>query len=103
MCCGLRATIRLKVPFPCNPFSRPLGLVITMRMIKSDRFSLKLNEIEFITWKQNDEDGSYWAKLHMPSGKELRQIFATRKELDSFIEEWSIEKEAKVTINIEEE
>jgi hypothetical protein len=64
-------------------------------MVKTEKYSVKLNEIEFITWKENDEDGTWWAKFHMPSGKELREVFASEKELEDFVQEWAESKGIK--------
>ena len=48
-----------------------------------------------------DEDGTWWAKFHLPSGKEIRQIFQTREELDDFIYQWQVDIEALKIIKIE--
>tara|TARA_R100001163_G_C4971564_1_gene131265 strand:- start:189 stop:404 length:216 start_codon:yes stop_codon:yes gene_type:complete len=58
-------------------------------LYQTERYSVLLKDIEFITWKQNDEDGSFWAKFHMPSGKYLRERFKTKEERNEFIELWN--------------
>tara|TARA_R110002050_G_scaffold164481_1_gene294533 strand:- start:3880 stop:4119 length:240 start_codon:yes stop_codon:yes gene_type:complete len=40
--------------------------------IHGKSYAVLLNNVEFITWRLNEDTGEYWVKLHLPSGKEIR-------------------------------
>ena len=56
---------------------------------------INLQDVEFITWRQNDKNQDWWAKLHMPSGKDVRLIYASKPELMDLIELW---EEARIEL-----
>ena len=45
---------------------------INSKIIHGSSFSVSLNDVEFMTWRRNDDTGDYWVKFHTPSGKEIR-------------------------------
>jgi hypothetical protein len=46
-----------------------------------------LYSVEFLTWSQNRESGEWFAKFHLPSGKDCR-IKVTKNDLNSLIKLW---------------
>ncbi len=72
------------------------------RMIHGLSFAISLNEIEFITWRMNEDTGDYWVKFHVPSGKEIR-IKVTEMELREIVDAWSIDNTTQVNLNIGDE
>ena len=59
------------------------------RMIHGLSFAISLNEIEFITWRMNEDTGDYWVKFHTPSSKEIR-IKVSLDHLNFILGEWAI-------------
>ena len=57
-------------------------------ILHTKRAVVNLKDVEFITWRQNDENGEWWAKLHLPSSKEIRLVYATYEEMQELIELW---------------
>ena len=57
-------------------------------IIHGSSFALPLNEIEFITWRLNEDTGLYWVKMHLPSGKEIR-IKVSESELRRIVNVWN--------------
>ena len=51
-------------------------------------FATRLDAIEFITWRFNNEVAEFWVKFHLPSGKEIR-IKTSEDELREIVDEWS--------------
>lgn len=51
-------------------------------------FVISLDNVEFITWRLNEDTGDYWVKLHIPSGKEIR-IKVGEEELRNIVDVWS--------------
>ena len=41
-------------------------------VIHGGSYAIKIDHIDFITWKKNHETGEYWVKLHTNSSKEIR-------------------------------
>ena len=60
---------------------------ITNSVIHGNSFAVCLSQVEFITWRLNDETGQYWLKLHFPSSKEIR-IKSSLSELNEILEQW---------------
>jgi hypothetical protein len=71
------------------------------KIVSGEKYCVSLETIEFITWKENETEGTWWAKFHLPSGKDIRQVFNTREEMDDFIREWQHDIKAYRTIKIE--
>ena len=61
---------------------------IENRMIHGTSFIISLDNVEFITWRLNEDTGDYWVKLHIPSGKEIR-IKVGEEELRNIVDIWS--------------
>lgn len=67
-----------------------------MEDLKSKRYLLKANSylidlynVDFITYKENDnEEGTYWTKLHIGT-KECRYVCESLTVLDELIKAWS--------------
>ena len=57
-------------------------------ILHGSSFAVALEEIEFITWRLNEETGDYWVKFHMPSTKEIR-IKVSESNLRNIIDLWS--------------
>tara|TARA_R110000824_G_scaffold34623_6_gene109617 strand:+ start:2154 stop:2363 length:210 start_codon:yes stop_codon:yes gene_type:complete len=49
---------------------------------------VNLQDVEFITWRQNDKTLGWWAKLHLPSGKDVRMVYSNKLEMMAMIELW---------------
>jgi hypothetical protein len=64
---------------------------IKERVIYGGSFCASLDNIEFITWRLNEDTGEYWVKFHMPSSKEIR-IKVDEIDLQLIVEEWSLEE-----------
>ena len=58
-------------------------------IIKEDNFIFDLKEVEFITWSHNHDDGRWFIKFHLPSGKECRVKVDEKDEVDEIIEKWN--------------
>jgi hypothetical protein len=61
---------------------------IENRIIHGTSFIISLDNVEFITWRLNEDTGDYWVKLHIPSGKEIR-IKVGEEELRNIVDIWS--------------
>ena len=59
-------------------------------IIKKDNFIFDLKEVEFITWSHNHDDGRWFIKFHLPSGKECR---VKVEEVDEIIDKWNAIKD----------
>lgn len=51
------------------------------------KWSVDLSEVEFISFKQNDENYTYFVKLHIKT-KEIRLYLGTMEEVEQLIEIW---------------
>tara|TARA_R100001440_G_scaffold22583_1_gene36825 strand:+ start:18592 stop:19038 length:447 start_codon:yes stop_codon:yes gene_type:complete len=51
------------------------------------KWSVDLSEVEFISFKQNDENFTYFVKLHIKA-KEIRLYLGTMEEVEQLIEIW---------------
>tara|TARA_R100000750_G_C2321391_1_gene86469 strand:+ start:135 stop:383 length:249 start_codon:yes stop_codon:yes gene_type:complete len=60
---------------------------INRKIIHGSSFAVSLDDVEFMTWRRNDETGDYWVKFHVPSGKEIR-IKVTSTELEEICTIW---------------
>lgn len=61
---------------------------IENRIIHGTSFIISLDNVEFITWRLNEDTGDYWVKLHIPSGKEIR-IKVGEEDLRNIVDIWS--------------
>tara|TARA_R100000656_G_C3957083_1_gene129371 strand:- start:2042 stop:2284 length:243 start_codon:yes stop_codon:yes gene_type:complete len=59
------------------------------RYIHGNSYALLMDNIEFLTWRFNEETKQYWLKLHVPSGKEIR-IRVSENELRDIVDTWSM-------------
>ena len=58
-------------------------------LIKKNSYIIDLFSVDFITWKENEnEEGTYWTKLHIGT-KEVRYVCQDVFELKRIIETWS--------------
>tara|TARA_R100000458_G_C8022738_1_gene81736 strand:+ start:236 stop:442 length:207 start_codon:yes stop_codon:yes gene_type:complete len=57
-------------------------------ILHTKRAIVDLQDVEFLTWRQNDDNGEWWVKLHLPSGKEIRLVYKTYEEMQEIIELW---------------
>ncbi len=51
------------------------------------KWSVDLSEVEFVSFKQNDENFTYFVKLHIKT-KEIRLYLGTMEEVEQLIEIW---------------
>jgi len=51
---------------------------IENEVIHGSSYALHVDNIEFLTWRLNEETGDYWVKLHTTSGKEIRLKVSTQ-------------------------
>ncbi len=51
------------------------------------KWSVDLSEVEFVSFKQNDENYTYFVKLHIKT-KEIRLYLGTMEEVEQLIETW---------------
>jgi len=51
------------------------------------KWSVDLSEVEFVSFKQNDENYTYFVKLHIKT-KEVRLYLETMEEVEQLIEIW---------------
>ena len=56
--------------------------------IHGPSYIVALRDIEFFSWKRNEETGEYWVKLHVPSGKEIR-IRVAQHDLYDIVAAWA--------------
>ena len=62
---------------------------VSGKVIHGTSFAIMLSDIEFLTWKKNDDTGDYWVKFHTPSSKEIR-IKVSLDHLNFILGEWAI-------------
>tara|TARA_R110002051_G_scaffold260800_2_gene320591 strand:- start:3931 stop:4209 length:279 start_codon:yes stop_codon:yes gene_type:complete len=72
---------------------------ITDKIIHGNSFAIYIPEIEFLTWKQNNETDEYWLKFHTPSSKEIR-IKVSLEHLNLILGEWAILKGNDIYPNV---
>jgi len=70
---------------------------ITNGIMHGASFVVKLNTIEFLTMRLNEETGEYWLKMHLPSGKEVR-IRVSEAQVRDISEQWSGGKNINLNI-----
>ncbi len=71
-------------------------------LLKANSYIIDLFNVDFITWKENEnEEGTYWTKLHVGT-KECRYICKTLDELNQLIAQWSRLRGDKLNINATE-
>lgn len=62
-------------------------LINNRYILKPGSYFADLAKVDFITWRQNEDDGNFWLKLHIGS-KEVR-FFCDVTVLQSVLEAWS--------------
>ena len=70
---------------------------ITNGIMHGASFVVKLNTIEFLTMRLNEETGEYWLKMHLPSGKDVR-IRVSEAQVRDISEQWSGGKSINLNI-----
>ena len=61
---------------------------INRKIIHGSSFAVSLDDVEFMTWRRNDETGDYWVKFHVPSGKEIR-LKVSETDVREITNEWT--------------
>lgn len=57
-------------------------------LLKKNSYLIDLENVDFITWKENDnEEGTYWTKLHIGS-KEARYVCENLAQLRTLVMAW---------------
>jgi hypothetical protein len=52
-----------------------------------NKWEVDLRSVDFITMKENWDDGTMHVKLHIGT-KEVRMVFSDQKEMNELIEQW---------------
>lgn len=52
-----------------------------------NKWEVDLSSVDFITMKENWDDGNQHVKLHIGT-KEVRMVFSDQKEIDELIRKW---------------
>ena len=65
-------------------------------IIKEDNFIFDLKEVELITWSHNHDDGRWFIKFHLPSGKECRIKVEEKEEVDDIVNRWNAIKDGEL-------
>lgn len=68
-------------------------------IIHGSSFALHVDNIEFLTWRLNEDTGDYWVKLHIGSGKEIR-LKVSEEDLRE-ITEWKYNSDIDLEIGDE--
>lgn len=71
-------------------------------IVKDESYIADLANVDFITWRQNTEDGNYWLKMHI-GDKEVRFRCKTMNELNRILENWTKYRGQEIEIKIGEE
>lgn len=72
----------------CDTLENYKLIETTELFVQGRSFCFPLSQVCFVTWRMNDETGSYWLKFHFNSGKEIR-IKVDKTELNDIIEQWT--------------
>ena len=71
-------------------------------LVKSNSYIIDLAQVDFITWKENEQrEATYWSKLHIGS-KEARYVCNNITELKKLISVWTNLKGKRITVSKEE-
>lgn len=63
---------------------------------------IDLNNVDFISWKENkEEEGTYWTKFHIGT-KETRYVCESVGELKTILTKWTEMKGKPSSLNVEE-
>jgi len=69
-------------------------------LLKKTSYVVDLNNVDFITWNENERDlGKFLAKLHIGT-KETRYMCQTASELKQLLEGWAEAKGKKLEIDL---
>tara|TARA_R110000824_G_C14875136_1_gene642729 strand:- start:280 stop:534 length:255 start_codon:yes stop_codon:yes gene_type:complete len=71
-------------------------------VIKDESYIADLANVDFITWRQNSEDGNFWLKMHIGE-KEVRYVCKTMNSLNALLGVWTKLKGNEIEIKIGEE
>jgi len=71
-------------------------------VVKDESYIADLGNVDFITWRQNSDDGNFWLKMHIGE-KEVRFVCKTMNDLNKILENWTKLKGKEIEIKIGEE
>lgn len=67
-------------------------------LVKKNSYIVDLANVDFITYKENENEfGTYWVKFHI-GGKEARYVCYNLNALRSIIQYWTLNKDSKARI-----
>ena len=71
------------------------GIIEGRFLIKHNSYIIDLKSVDFITYKENENEiGTYWIKLHI-GGKEARYVCYDLESMRQLIDLWTIQQGAK--------
>ncbi len=77
------------------------GIIEGRFLIKHNSYIIDLKSVDFITYKENENEiGTYWIKLHI-GGKEARYVCYDLESMRKLINLWTIQQGAKEGIGNE--
>ena len=56
--------------------------------VQGRSFCFPLTQVNFVTWRLNDETGHYWFKFHFGAGKEIR-VKVNLTEVNEILSAWT--------------
>ena len=75
------------IAFEITPVQKE-GLKATSYFIHGQSFAVEFSDVQFLTWRMNDETGLYWLNLHINSHKEIR-IKVDLNQLNDILSTWA--------------
>ena len=69
-------------------------------LVKGGSYIISLDDVDFITWRKNRDDGKFWLKCHIGT-KEVRYVCDTMSEVTHIVNLWAQTKnlhDIKLTI-----
>ena len=71
-------------------------------LLKGNSYIIDLINVDFITWKENENEiGTFWVKLHM-GNKEARYVSRDINELQLLLIQWTKVRGQEIEIEINE-
>ncbi len=68
-------------------------------MVKKNAYIVDLKDVDFITYKENENEiGTYWVKFHIGQ-KEARYVCYDLNSLRDVIQYWTMSKNSKSRVN----
>lgn len=65
------------------------GIIDGRFVIKPNSYIINLRDVDFITFKENENElGTYWIKFHM-GGKEARYVCESVEDLQKLLQLWT--------------